>query len=222
MTERFGVPVLVAATFHVVLLFAIGPSTPDIVIRPPEEQVILRPFSRFVNPPVEEKVDVTEPVAPLDKPGPVKPATEDRSPNVNTDFRTDNFAPPQTQIHVDSGKIEDWGNGKVGKPSLGTPGGPGIFPSSQLDATPRAKVQPAPDYPLALRQAGIEGSVTVEFDVDVAGRVVSARALRSTAREFEDAAVRAVLKWRFEPGRRNGRAVAFRMVVPIGFSLAAD
>jgi hypothetical protein len=28
-----------------------------------------------------------------------------------------------------------------------------------------------------------------------------------------------VLKWRFEPGRRNGVTVPFRMVVPVEFAL---
>ena len=31
--------------------------------------------------------------------------------------------------------------------------------------------------------------------------------------------LRAVAKWRFEPGRRHGQIVRFRMVVPIHFSL---
>jgi len=64
--------------------------------------------------------------------------------------------------------------------------------------------------------------VTVEFAVDTEGRVVRAEAVRYTHREFAEPAVRAVLKWRFEPGRRHGRVVPFRMAVPMEFGLAAD
>ena len=40
-----------------------------------------------------------------------------------------------------------------------------------------------------------------------------------TDREFVEPALRAVRHWRFEPGRRDGKAVPFRMTIPIEFSL---
>ncbi|MBE36925.1 MAG: hypothetical protein CMI16_15450 [Opitutaceae bacterium] len=43
--------------------------------------------------------------------------------------------------------------------------------------------------------------------------------INRTDRRFEEAALRAVSKWRFEPGRRHGRVVQFRMAVPIIFRL---
>ena len=87
---------------------------------------------------------------------------------------------------------------------------------------PRAKVQLPPDYPAAMRQSGVSGSVLVEFDVDREGRVTRAAAVRYTEREFVEPALRAVRKWRFEPGRRQGVAVAFRLVVPIEFGIERD
>ena len=81
---------------------------------------------------------------------------------------------------------------------------------SQLDSAPRAKVQPSPDYPARMRQDGIGGSVTVEFDVNTSGNVVRAAV---------EPALRAVRAWRFEPGRRDGRIVPFRMAVPIEFGI---
>jgi len=88
-----------------------------------------------------------------------------------------------------------------------------------LDRIPRATAQAAPDYPPAMRQSGETGSVIVEFDVDPSGRVVRAEAVRCSRREFAAAAVRAVLRWHFEPGKRHGQAVPFRMAVPIEFGL---
>jgi protein TonB len=36
---------------------------------------------------------------------------------------------------------------------------------------------------------------------------------------FEEPTLRAVAKWQFEPGRRDGRIVKFRMTVPVLFNL---
>jgi protein TonB len=111
-----------------------------------------------------------------------------------------------------------------GPSEIGTPGGPGlpVFSPGELDRVPDARVRIAPEYPFAMKNGGIDGSVTVAFDVDRAGNVVAARVLKSTHTEFEAPTLRAVLKWRFEPGRKNGRTVPFRMVVPVDFHLSPD
>lgn len=222
MTQRFGVPALVAATFHVVLLFGIRPPIPTgigaIITDPP---IKLPPMPvDLVVPPRPDPEFTNEQVKPLDKPGPVKPITEDRSTVLRPDLPPTPFDPPTTRPPSPEKLIpQEWGDGSTGKRALGGPDGAPIFSLDKLDAQPRAKVQVSPDYPFALRAAGIEGDAMIEFDVDATGRVVSARALRGTHREFEEAAVRAVLKWRFEPGKRLGKAVPFRMAVPIGFKV---
>jgi protein TonB len=60
----------------------------------------------------------------------------------------------------------------------------------------------------------------VEFLVDESGRVNHPHVVSSSDRVFEEAAVRAVAKWQFEPGRRDGKIVRFRMTVPIVFRLS--
>lgn len=110
----------------------------------------------------------------------------------------------------------------------GLPSGPGTDPNSwgrpaipdvgKLDRVPRAVVQTSPTYPDTLRRDGIDGSVTVEFVVGIDGRVVKADAVKWSHREFVDPAVRAVLRWRFEPGTQGGRKVSFRMAIPIEFN----
>ena len=225
MTQRFGVPALVAATFHVVLLFGIRPPiTGPIGSIIPNAPPNLPPMPvELITPPAADPEFTNEPVKPLAKPGPVKPVTEDRSVNVRPDVIAEPVQGPRTQVDVRPDKIPaEWGDGSTEKRQIGGPDGPGIFSLTDLDAAPRAKVQVSPEYPFALRSAGIEGHAMVEFDVDATGQVVSARALSSTQREFEDAAVRAVRKWRFEPGKRHGKAVPFRMVVPIGFTMTDE
>jgi TonB family protein len=94
-----------------------------------------------------------------------------------------------------------------------------LFDISKLDQTPVARFQARPQYPLEMRRAGITGEVVVEFVVDVNGDVINATALRSSRTEFEAAAVAAVSKWKFKPGRKGGRDVNTRLQVPIVFTM---
>jgi protein TonB len=61
--------------------------------------------------------------------------------------------------------------------------------------------------------------VVVNFTVDENGNVQDVRAVRSSHQEFEMPTIRAVSKWRFEPGRKDGKRVRFRMSVPVAFTL---
>lgn len=94
-----------------------------------------------------------------------------------------------------------------------------LFDLKNLDQQPVPRFQSKPNYPFEMRRAGIEGEVVVGFIVDSRGTVREAYPMRSTHREFESAAVQAVSKWRFRPGKKGGRAVNTRMQVPIVFSI---
>ena len=91
---------------------------------------------------------------------------------------------------------------------------------AMLDNPPRARFQAAPFYPHAAKHAGMRGEVVVEILVDDHGRVVEPRVVRSSDRVFEEATLKAVAKWQFEPGRRGGKIVSFRMMVPVVFNLS--
>jgi protein TonB len=101
------------------------------------------------------------------------------------------------------------------------PGNPGIevIDQSKLDRVPRARSQLAPIYPTDLRCAGVEGTVVVEFKVDLDGSVYSTTVLSATHSGFIDAALRAVGRWKFEPGCTAGKRVRFRMSVPLVFRI---
>jgi TonB family protein len=94
-----------------------------------------------------------------------------------------------------------------------------IFDVSQLDQAPVPTFQPPPQYPFAMRKAGIGGSVLVDFVVDTEGNVQKAYAVRSSQREFEGPAVGAISKWKFRAGQKGGKNVFTHMQVPILFSL---
>lgn len=93
-----------------------------------------------------------------------------------------------------------------------------IFATSDLDQQPRVIFQPAPEYPAALRRKKLKGSVQVLFQVDKDGRVLNPIAQNATHPAFEQPAIQAVKRWRFEPGSRGGRPVAVKMRIPISFA----
>lgn len=69
-------------------------------------------------------------------------------------------------------------------------------------------------------EAGLEGQIAVEAVIGVDGRVVRARPLTVQAHpELAQAAVDAVLQWRFDPTLLNGKAVEVTMHVSVNFSL---
>ncbi len=96
-----------------------------------------------------------------------------------------------------------------------------IFEIRDLDQPPRAFVRVAPLYPMALRAKKIEGKVELLILIDQRGNVIRAKVQSSTNFEFDEAAVKAAMLWKFEPGMKNGEAVAVRANLPIVFSVTA-
>lgn len=94
-----------------------------------------------------------------------------------------------------------------------------IFAMADLDQTPRVIFQPAPQYPPELKKKKIQGTVYVLFIVDQDGRVQDPKIQKSDHPGFDVPSMNAVKRWRFEPGKVGGRAVQFRMRVPLTFVL---
>jgi TonB family protein len=80
----------------------------------------------------------------------------------------------------------------------------------------------SPSYPDAARKRGIEGWVELAFTVQTNGTVDQVEVRNaSPANVFDDAAIRAVRQWRFEPVERNGERVEQRAMVRLKFSQQA-
>lgn len=77
----------------------------------------------------------------------------------------------------------------------------------QLDAPPRAMLQPMPRFPPVMIGRAEHGWASVSFLVDENGRVRVPVVLTESAPAFGDAALVAVANWRFETPRKNGRSV---------------
>jgi len=151
----------------------------------------------------EEQLDLAPPMAP-DVPGIV---TENSFIQPIQPPPPPNFT-PATGVIVIPG---DRGTTRFQKPE--------VFDVSKLDQRPQARLQARPQYPHEMRRVGIAGEVVVDFIVDANGDVYNAHAVSSTHREFEAAAVQAVGRWKFRPGRKEGRNVQTHMQVPIVFTL---
>ncbi|MBB1599104.1 energy transducer TonB [Variovorax sp. UMC13] len=80
--------------------------------------------------------------------------------------------------------------------------------------------RPAPVFPAALAERGIDGTVVASFFVDTLGVPETVRILRSPHPLLDAAVVEAVRQWRYEPARdAQGRAVRHLVQVPFRFRL---
>jgi periplasmic protein TonB len=82
----------------------------------------------------------------------------------------------------------------------------------------RYRSTPRPTYPEDARQQGIEGTALLSVQVLADGRVgdVSVKTT-SGSTILDEAAVRAVRRWTFEPARRGPRAVDSLVELPVSF-----
>ncbi len=98
-----------------------------------------------------------------------------------------------------------------------------LFDLANLDESPVVRVPVKPNYPIEMSRAGINGEVLVGLIIDAEGNVQNPYVIRSSHREFEAEALRAVTRWKFKPGRKNGVNVSTRNVSQlIKFTISAD
>lgn len=169
-----------------------------------------------------ETADLPPPPPPPEEPPPEEEPEEEPPPELNEE------APPldlaQLELALNPGLGEGWGGDfevKLGAlAGDGEGGGAGevdaLFSVADLDSKPRVVHQPGPTMTAEMRRKA-PGTVYVIFSVGQDGRVSDPVVQKSSDPVFEKAALNAVKQWKFEPGKRNGQAVRFRMRVPITF-----
>jgi len=112
--------------------------------------------------------------------------------------------------------------GAGGDTTGGVVGAPGAVLDARLvQAPPVLLAHPPLRYPDVLRQAGIEGDVTVEAVLDTLGSVErgSLRIVRGAHALFDAEALAVVGASRYRPGRMGAQAVRVRILVPVRFAL---
>lgn len=218
METRFILPATIATALHALVFLAPREA------RPPTDDAIADPAIRaFVLPPDEPErvINVTEATERPDKGSPdIRRPQQDEPPaKVIPDKSITQRIQPVTRIEIDSNRILPVVPGVVDGDGDGSLAGIRVLDSRLLDSPPRTRSQVSPFYPAELKSLGVTGEVVVEFVVDEAGRVLDPQVVHSTNAGFEEATLRAVARWRFEPGKKDGRPVRFRMAVPVEFDL---
>ncbi len=91
-----------------------------------------------------------------------------------------------------------------------------LFDLSDLDQKPRPVYQQQPRVTAAMRKR-MPCTVYVLFTVNENGRVENPSVQSSDDPLFEGPALAAIKQWKFEPGKRRGQPVSFRMRQPMTF-----
>jgi len=135
-------------------------------------------------------------------------------------------APPldlsQLEMALNPGLSQGWMEGdfavklNTAVSSAGSDSIDALFSMADLDQKPRIIYQPGPVINKRLRRK-TPGTVHILFIVNEHGRVENPIVKNSSDPVFEKPAIAAVKQWKFEPGKRNGKPVRFRMRVPITF-----
>ena len=95
-----------------------------------------------------------------------------------------------------------------------------FFDQGEVDQLPMTVFRMKPLYPFRAKRLGIEGSVSVKFLVDAAGRVSRVTILESNPPGiFDESVLKALPSWKFTPGELGGRAVNTWVSTVIQFDL---
>jgi TonB family protein len=89
----------------------------------------------------------------------------------------------------------------------------------QKTTAPRLIHKVDPEYTQEARDAGLEGTVVVSVEVGTDGKAHEGRIERSLGMGLDEKALEAVKAWTFEPGTRDGEAVAVRATIEMNFRL---
>lgn len=118
------------------------------------------------------------------------------------------------------GGIGTGDGGGVGSGHGGPGVGPGIFHLGESGVTaPKALYTPEPEFSEEARKAKYQGVVTLDIVVGADGRVHNAKVVQSLGMGLDEKALETVKTWKFDPAKKDGRAVACAFNVAIDFRL---
>jgi len=114
---------------------------------------------------------------------------------------------------------------------VGSGGGPGFGPGSGGNtgggaykigggvSAPAVILKVEPEYSEEARKAKFQGTVLLSVVVDEKGNPRDLRVVRPLGLGLDEKAIEAVMKWRFRPGLKDGRAVPVSAYVEVNFRL---
>jgi protein TonB len=207
-----AIGVAVATAVHAGVLVYRSSPPPKIASTQVEEKVELLQL-----PPLEpeEELDIVDTDQEEAPPEFAPPMIMDLPSTVPVSAMQIKFEPPPPEAPKSLGTITIPSNRSAPSSGWGK-----LFELKDLDQKPTPITRINPTYPFEMKRAGQNGSVTLGFIVDSTGTVRDAYVVDSSHREFEAAALQAIQKWKFRPGKKGGRAVNTRMQQPIVFNIS--
>ena len=95
-----------------------------------------------------------------------------------------------------------------------------IFNAYELDQEPQPVVRVPPIYPYKAREQGIEGKVLIKLLVNADGTVGQVIIMDARPKGiFENAVMKSVPSWKFNPGKVDGEPVTAWVVTTVNFDL---
>jgi len=131
---------------------------------------------------------------------------------------------PRPKRHVPTPTIEPPPAPKQTTVVAATPSATPSSPSATIVTTESCEVEylynPPPDYPRRARRLRLEGEVLIRTRVLPNGKSDQLKLERSSGhRLLDEAAVKAVRKWRFRPARRGDEQIISWVEIPVRFRL---
>jgi TonB family protein len=114
---------------------------------------------------------------------------------------------------VGSGKGPGFGPGEGGG------FGGGVFRAGGGVTSPVLTFKVEPEYSEEARKAKFMGTVLLYVEVNERGQPQNPRILRAVGMGLDEKAIEAVMKWRFQPGRKDGKPVTVAAQVEVNFRL---
>jgi TonB family protein len=125
---------------------------------------------------------------------------------------------PSNGVAVGGG-IGSGSGGGVGSGHGGPGVGVGIFHVGEGVSAPRPIFTPEPEFSEEARKAKYQGVVVLTIIVGTDGRVHNPRVIRALGMGLDEKAIEGVKTWKFDPSKKDGRAVAVEMNIEVAFNL---
>ena len=207
---------LISTAAHVVLVLVVSllirPSAPPAEL---EEIVPVRLVQLEQLPPEPPAVSMTAAARPAAMPGPGRQKSRAPAGGIDPDAPKPKQAPAPPKVltakggegKVPEGKVGGTGTEGTGTEPAGPTYGPGFAPG------------PLPVYPKNALEENQEGTVTLAVTVSPEGKAASVRVTGSSGSSLlDEAARRAVARWSFSPGMKNGKPVEGMVTVKMRFA----
>jgi TonB family protein len=171
------------------------------------------------------------------------------NPNARITMEPTLIGPPELNAVLPNNNMAQWGDplAKLGPPSNGPgsgggigsgkgggigsgdgaglgPGsgggvGGGVFRVGGGVTAPSLLYKVEPEYSEEARKAKYQGTVLLYIEVDPSGRATNIRVQRSLGLGLDEKAIEAVKKWKFSPGKKDGKPVTVAATIEVNFRL---